>query len=137
MKEAEDRFKEYQESETALARFCKSCPHCGCRIEKIDGCDSMMCGHDAHGRSIGLGCGKGFSWNAAPPYVPKVGSKKMPEEFNMVAPDKVSSMVSPASIPFHLPYLFRHLRSIMKLKKEFLFLVIVVVWRSQVLRFNV
>jgi len=137
VKEAEDRFKEYQESETALARFCKSCPHCGCRIEKIDGCDSMMCGHDAHGRSIGLGCGKGFSWNAAPPYVPKVGSKKMPEEFNMVAPDKVSSMVSPASIPFHLPYLFRHLRSIMKLKKEFLFLVIVVVWRSQVLRFNV
>lgn len=106
MKEAEDRFKEYQESETALARFCKACPHCGCRIEKIDGCDSMMCGHDTHGRSIGLGCGKGFSWTSAPPYVPKVGSKKMPEEFNMVPPDKVCSMVYPLTTTLSSPLSF-------------------------------
>ena len=88
MKEAEDRFKEFQESEVALSRFCRACPHCGCRIEKIDGCDAMVCGRDAHGVSIGLGCGKNFSWNGAPFYRANTADKKMPEEFNMVPPDK-------------------------------------------------
>jgi hypothetical protein len=46
----------------------------------------MICGQDAHGASRGLGCGKGFSWNAAPMYKANIGERKMPEELNVVEP---------------------------------------------------
>ena len=32
---------------------CKCCPNCGRVIEKLDGCDHMHCGQDAH-RAAGV-----------------------------------------------------------------------------------
>jgi hypothetical protein len=48
------------------ANNIKLCPHCGVPTQKIDGCDVMTCGRDAHGmRRAEGGCGRGFSWRDA------------------------------------------------------------------------
>ena len=41
-------------------------------MEKLEGCDSMVCGSDAHGGNRQPGCGKGFRWSQAKPYQPRV-----------------------------------------------------------------
>jgi hypothetical protein len=45
----------------------KPCPKCANFIEKAEGCDTMMCGCEAHGRVADAlragGCGFIFSWN--------------------------------------------------------------------------
>jgi type II secretory ATPase GspE/PulE/Tfp pilus assembly ATPase PilB-like protein len=35
VKEVEDRFKEIRENEMEMARTCRACPNCGCRIFKV------------------------------------------------------------------------------------------------------
>jgi len=53
-------------SQERAALNIKLCPYCEFPVEKIDGCDQMYCGRDAHGSArFAGGCGKGFSWNAA------------------------------------------------------------------------
>lgn len=44
----------------------KKCPKCGRLIEKLEGCDAMVCGNDAHGGNAQNGCGHSFSWGAVP-----------------------------------------------------------------------
>jgi hypothetical protein len=35
-----------------LSTIGKACPGCGNMIEKVDGCDTMMCGTTAHGKVL-------------------------------------------------------------------------------------
>lgn len=69
--EAEARKKEFMEMEDWKAKNCKCCPHCKRVINKIDGCDSMVCGRNYHGGDVQNGCGQGFNWSSAPAYVPQ------------------------------------------------------------------
>ena len=53
-------------SQERAALNIKLCPYCGFPVEKIDGCDQMVCGRDAHGSArFAGGCGKGFKWTEA------------------------------------------------------------------------
>jgi hypothetical protein len=68
LEEAESRKREFEEMEDWKARNCKCCPHCRRVINKIDGCDSMVCGRNYHGGDAQDGCGREFKWSAAPAY---------------------------------------------------------------------
>lgn len=47
----------------------KLCPHCKFPQEKLDGCNTMKCGLNAHDKNLRIqGCGKLFNWNDAPIY---------------------------------------------------------------------
>jgi hypothetical protein len=50
------------------AANCRHCPHCDRLVNKLEGCDAMCCGQDAHGGNLQHGCGHRFSWSAARPY---------------------------------------------------------------------
>jgi hypothetical protein len=53
----------------------------------------MRCGGDAYTRhAIGgknSGCGRTFDWKSAKKYEPNPGNAKMPNELNVVPPEKV------------------------------------------------
>ena len=42
----------------------KRCPKCKRLIEKMQGCDSMVCGRNAEGGNVQRGCGHSFSWGS-------------------------------------------------------------------------
>ena len=46
------RIKEEEKDENWKAANCRLCPHCGRAVNKVEGCDSMLCGTDYHGGSI-------------------------------------------------------------------------------------
>lgn len=51
------------------AKHCRRCPGCARLIEKLSGCDSMICGRDYHsdsGLGAGQGCGCSFKWSQLP-----------------------------------------------------------------------
>lgn len=66
--EAEARKKEFLEMEDWKVRNCKCCPKCHRVINKVDGCDSMVCGRNYHGGDVQNGCGESFKWSSAPAY---------------------------------------------------------------------
>ena len=43
----------------------RKCPTCDRRIERISGCDHMVCGKDTGGSVQQGGCGRSFDWSAA------------------------------------------------------------------------
>jgi len=64
------RFNEVKEMEDWKAQNCRTCPHCSRVIQRLSGCDHMICGADADaGRVSQNGCGKRFNWASAAPYV--------------------------------------------------------------------
>ena len=65
-KEAEKRFKTLQRDEAWKEANCRKCPHCYRAVNKLSGCDAMICGGDAHGGNTQNGCGKTFMWGATP-----------------------------------------------------------------------
>lgn len=50
---------------------CKKCPNCGRAVQKLEGCNHMVCGQDAHGGNTQHGCGAKFDWAAAERYRPR------------------------------------------------------------------
>lgn len=50
----------------------RHCPQCNRVIEKMSGCDIMICGRDTHGGNQQHGCGNRFRWRDAKPYKGKV-----------------------------------------------------------------
>eukprot|EP00930_Biecheleria_cincta_P085207 TRINITY_DN74614_c0_g1_i1.p1 TRINITY_DN74614_c0_g1~~TRINITY_DN74614_c0_g1_i1.p1 ORF type:complete len:762 (-),score=88.29 TRINITY_DN74614_c0_g1_i1:130-2415(-) len=66
---AKARKKEFDEMETWKETNCKCCPKCKRVINKVDGCDSMVCGRNYHGGDVQNGCGTKFNWASAPCYV--------------------------------------------------------------------
>jgi hypothetical protein len=91
----ERRMQELQADEQYKAANCRSCPHCGRTVQKLDGCNSMVCGRNYHGGDNQNGCGKNFDWSKAPPYIVNVGSHLTEEEAKnklaLVAPSKAKA----------------------------------------------
>jgi len=68
--ELRQRYNELLADETYKAQTCRLCPHCQRVVQYIDGCDLMVCGRNYHGGDQQSGCGQGFRWSQALPYVP-------------------------------------------------------------------
>jgi len=58
---------------------CKCCSKCHRVINKVDGCDSMVCGRNYHGGDVQNGCGASFNWSSAPVYKRQT-AKHIPRE---------------------------------------------------------
>ena len=61
-RDALSRFDELRKMELWKEKHCKRCPSCRRVVEKLEGCDMMMCGDDVHGGNQQRGCGKAFVW---------------------------------------------------------------------------
>ena len=67
---------------------CRRCPHCNFVINKLSGCDLMVCGRDYHGNVIQGGCQKSFNWQQARPYIADTGHHPNVQEFDREPPVK-------------------------------------------------
>jgi hypothetical protein len=56
---------EYFRSNIAAGRI-KRCPNCNRIIEKMEGCDTMVCGRNADGGNFQSGCNHKFQWSSVP-----------------------------------------------------------------------
>lgn len=72
VQEAFVRHRELEVDEEWKAKSCRLCPKCFRTIEKVSGCNSMVCGRNYHGGNDQQGCGHAFDWSQAPPYQPRV-----------------------------------------------------------------
>lgn len=71
LREAIERHTELEQDEQWKAENCRCCPSCKRPVEKIDGCNTMVCGQNTHGGNRQPGCGHRFRWQDAPPYRPQ------------------------------------------------------------------
>ena len=72
---------------------CKRCPRCSFVVNKLDGCDEMICGKDYHGNVVQGGCGRHFHWtNTATPYVADTGHHPQVVDFAAAAPEQEKEM---------------------------------------------
>ncbi|GAB5356323.1 hypothetical protein AAMO2058_000281000 [Amorphochlora amoebiformis] len=60
-----------EKTKEMMKKLGKPCPNCGNFIEKIGGCDTMMCGGHSHGKIVQAikngGCGHQFFWSTGKP----------------------------------------------------------------------
>jgi hypothetical protein len=82
----EEVFTTNRLDEDYKATRCKLCPHCGSVVEKLSGCDTMVCGQDCHGGNTQKGCGARFAYSAAPAYAPDHGSRPSVARFEDAEP---------------------------------------------------
>lgn len=79
VREGMQRHAELEADEKWKEKKCRECPNCARPVQKLDGCDSMVCGTDAHGGNQQPGCGTSFQWSQAKHYVAKLAySKPLP-----------------------------------------------------------
>ncbi|CAF4730155.1 unnamed protein product [Rotaria sp. Silwood2] len=57
---------------------CRICPSCKRVVERLEGCDSMIRGQDAHGGNVQSGCGAKFNWAQAQQYTPAAAATNQP-----------------------------------------------------------
>ncbi|KIY02467.1 uncharacterized protein Z520_02606 [Fonsecaea multimorphosa CBS 102226] len=57
-----ERRREEEAATAALLAKGKKCPKCKLPFERIEGCDHIVCGKDAHSSARGLGCGFEFCY---------------------------------------------------------------------------
>lgn len=62
------RIEDFKKDERWKETHLRLCPGCSRPIEKVSGCDSMVCGRNYHGGDAQDGCGLNFDWNNAKPY---------------------------------------------------------------------
>lgn len=79
LEEALSRHAELQRDEEWKRANCRECPRCQRVVEKLEGCDQMICGQDAHGGNRQNGCGHHFSWNEARAYRGAPESRPLPQ----------------------------------------------------------
>jgi hypothetical protein len=72
------RYEELMNDEQYKAQNCRLCPSCNRVVQRLEGCDSMVCGQDAHGGNLQSGCGKKFNWAQAKPYT--AAATKQPKQ---------------------------------------------------------
>eukprot|EP00403_Amphidinium_massartii_P026351 CAMPEP_0178388702 /NCGR_PEP_ID=MMETSP0689_2-20121128/9731_1 /TAXON_ID=160604 /ORGANISM="Amphidinium massartii, Strain CS-259" /LENGTH=615 /DNA_ID=CAMNT_0020009117 /DNA_START=72 /DNA_END=1919 /DNA_ORIENTATION=+ len=73
------RHNELEADEQWKAANCRLCPHCQRPVNKVEGCDKMLCGGDYHGGNKQKGCGGKFDWQAAKPYQASVQRRSLPD----------------------------------------------------------
>lgn len=62
------RYDELMMDENFKIQHCRLCPSCNRVVQRLEGCDKMICGQYAHGGNIQSGCGTKFNWTQAQPY---------------------------------------------------------------------
>ena len=62
------RYEELMQDEEYKSNNCRLCPSCQRLVQRLEGCDAMICGQDAHGGNLQSGCGQRFNWTEAQPY---------------------------------------------------------------------
>ncbi|CAM4783822.1 unnamed protein product [Rotaria magnacalcarata] len=85
------RYETSVEDEKYKAQNCRYCPHCNRVVERMEGCDSMVCGRDYHGGNVQSGCGKNFTWEQAKRY--KSAAIRRPEQLANELPAPESPLV--------------------------------------------
>jgi len=69
LREAAQRHKELEDDEVWKTLNCRICPGCRRPVQKLEGCDTMVCGEDTHGGNRQNGCGLRFNWRDARSYI--------------------------------------------------------------------
>jgi len=77
LRDAMARHEELEQDEEWKAENCRLCPKCKKAVEKVDGCNTMICGQNAHGGNRQPGCGHRFKWQDAPSYRPNSGAPRV------------------------------------------------------------
>ena len=62
------RMEEFLADEKWKEDNLRQCPTCQNPIERVSGCDSMICGQNYHGGDVQKGCGASFNWQSAAKY---------------------------------------------------------------------
>jgi len=88
--ELKQRYEELLQDEQWKEQNCHACPHCGRPIQKLEGCDSMVCGADYHGGNVQNGCGQRFVWTQSQPYKSQGLKGPTQEEFKAQKPIPVN-----------------------------------------------
>jgi hypothetical protein len=78
MKKAEEA------DETYKAEHCILCPKCMRLIERLKGCDLMVCGRNYHGGDQQDGCGHSFNITKAPKYKRKKAYERKVDDSQIV-----------------------------------------------------
>ena len=86
-RELRGRYEELINDERYKADNCRLCPSCGRVIQRLEGCDSMVCGQDAHGGNVQSGCGAKFNWAQAQRYTPLTKSQPRQKVLDLPKPD--------------------------------------------------
>ena len=68
-KDLKERMEDLVKDEKWKEENLRLCPSCKRPIEKVSGCDAMICGQNYHGGDIQNGCGANFTWTDAPSYI--------------------------------------------------------------------
>lgn len=95
------RYNELMNDEQYKAQNCRLCPSCKRVVQRLEGCDSMVCGQDAHGGNVQSGCGAKFNWLQAAPY--HAAAQKQPKQTIVDLPKPSSPVVhhnGVKSVPF-------------------------------------
>jgi len=78
LREALERHSELEHDEEWKAANCRLCPKCRCAVEKVNGCNTIVCGQNTHGGNRQPGCGHRFNWKEAKPYKASAGTTPRP-----------------------------------------------------------
>eukprot|EP00927_Polykrikos_kofoidii_P038435 TRINITY_DN32781_c0_g1_i1.p1 TRINITY_DN32781_c0_g1~~TRINITY_DN32781_c0_g1_i1.p1 ORF type:complete len:1896 (-),score=226.58 TRINITY_DN32781_c0_g1_i1:426-5957(-) len=80
VRQAFARHKELEVDEAWKVENCRICPHCFRIVQKVSGCNHMVCGRGNGDGDKQPGCGASFDWTQAPHYQPRVERcKELPE----------------------------------------------------------
>ncbi|KAK8808416.1 hypothetical protein WA158_008317 [Blastocystis sp. Blastoise] len=86
-KRVKDNYEALKADELRLARESRYCPRCNRIIQRISGCERMICGQDTDGGNYQSGCGFKFNWPEAKKYQPII-TKETKMKFQYDLPDK-------------------------------------------------
>ena len=93
MRNREAQYKQMLADERWKEQNCKRCPHCNFVINKLEGCNEMVCGKDYHGNVVQGGCGRVFHWlNAAKPYIADTGHHPKVVDFAVALPQRAEEI---------------------------------------------